>query len=271
LSTDAATKTPPTRWLAAAPAVLLAAVAVWEILATRVDATSVPDDDAWARAEQIVRVQHHPGDLIVFAPRWVDPVGRLHLGDLISLADAGRMDAADYPRIWELSIRGARAPETAGLQAAFEDDGDVTVRRYDQTPARVVADVRSHVDEATLPHLAVDAFTEVGFEPHDCVVVTARAGATTRVTFPHLPLGRTLVGYVGIPDVFERRDYRDPGTLAVEIAGATVASATAGVDDGWVRFEAATTPGVADVTFVATTTGRPDQRRRLCFAAEARQ
>jgi hypothetical protein len=135
----------------------------------------------------------------------------------------------------------------------------------------VVVDVRAHVNEATPPRLAFEAFTEVGFEPHDCVVVTARPGAPTRVTFPHLTLGRTLVGYVGIPDVFERRDYRDPGTLAIEIAGTTMASATAGVDDGWVRFEAATTPGVADVTVVTTTTGRPDQRRRLCFAAEARE
>jgi hypothetical protein len=271
LSTDAATKASPARWLAAVPALLLAAVAVWETVATRLDATGVPDDAAWARAEQVVRAQYRPGDLIVFAPGWVDPVGRLHLGDLISLADAGRMDAADYARIWELSIRGAHAPETTDLAAAFEDAGDVTVRRYEQAPAHVVADVRRHVDEATPPHLAVDAFTEVGFAPHDCVVITARPGAATRVTFPHLPLGRTLVGYVGIPDVFERRDYRDPGTLSVEIGGTVVATATAGVDDGWVRFEAATAPGAADVAFVAATTGRADQRRRLCFAAEARQ
>ncbi len=259
------------RWLGALPAGLLVAVALWEVLATRCDATSVPDDDAWERAAQLVRAQHRPGDLVVFAPRWVDPVGRLHLGDLISLDDAGRMDADKYARIWELSIRGAHAAEVAQLAPAFEQTGDVTVRRYDQTPVHVVADVRAHVAEATPRNTASAAFVEVGFEPHDCIVVTARPNIATRVTFPDLPLGHTLVGYVGIPDVFERRDYRDPGTLAVEIAGATVATATAGVDDGWVRFVAPTQPGSADVTFVATATGRADQHRRLCFAAEARE
>jgi hypothetical protein len=242
------------------PAALLVATAAWETVATRVDATSVPDDDAWGRAEAVVRADHRPGDLVVFAPDWVDPVGRLHLGDLISLDDAGRMDAARYGRIWELSIRGAHARDVAGLAATFESAGEVTVRRFDQAAVHVLADVRKHVAEAIPPRVAADAFLEVGFAPHACVVVTTRPGATTRVTFPRLPLGRVLVGYVGIPDVFDRRDYREP-----------VAAATAGVDDGWVRFEAATTPGVADVAFVANVTGRADQRRRLCFAAEARE
>src|SRR6185436_16136692 len=77
-----------------------------------------------------------PGeDLIVFAPDWIDPVGRLHLGDLISIDDAARMDAARYRRIWELSIRGARSPETSGLSPAeSRDEGGVRVRRYDRGP-----------------------------------------------------------------------------------------------------------------------------------------
>ena len=41
-----------------------------------------------------------------------------------------------------------------------------------------------------------------------------------------------------------------------------------GIDDGWVRFAAATTPGVADVTFVASATAGD---RHICFAAETRQ
>nr|HEX4318819.1 hypothetical protein [Kofleriaceae bacterium] len=261
------------RWLAALPAVLLVAVAAWETCATRRDATSVPGDDAWTAAEAVVRAQHQPGDLIVFAPAWVDPVGRLHLGDLISVDDAGRMDAARYARVWELSIRGDHAPEVAGETPAFEDaSGDVLVRRYDRAaPARVVDDVRRHVPEVSPTRSVSDVYREVGFEPHACLELSVKAGTTMRVTFPKLQLGTTLVGYVGIPDVFERRDYRDPGTLSVEIAGATVASAIAGVDDGWVRFEAATTPGVAAVTFEVSTTGKPDQHRKLCFAAEARE
>jgi hypothetical protein len=89
-----------------------------------------------------------------------------------------------------------------------------------------------------------------------------------RITFPQLPLGKELVGYAGIADVFTRRAVRSPGRLDVEIAGRIVASAAPGVDDGWVRFAAPTSPGVGDVVFIARAT---DPGRRICFAAEARQ
>jgi hypothetical protein len=248
------------RLLAAIPAVLLVLVSLWEVVATRLDATSVPGDDAWERAAQIVRSQHHAGDLIVFAPAWADPVGRLHLGDLIPIEMAGRMDAARYGRIWELSIRGAHAPETAGLKAAFAQEvGGVTVRLFERTPAVVVSDVLASGQPVTL--------AEVGFEPHRCIQVVPSPGHPQRITIA-MQLGTRLVGYAGLADVFTRRDIRAPGSLAVEIGGRQVAAVHPGVDDGWVRFEAATTPGQADVTFVASADA---PQRLICFAAEARQ
>ena len=248
------------RFLAAIPAVLLVLVALWEVVATRLDAGSVPGDDAWGRAAQVVRAAHQPGDLIVFAPGWADPVGRLHLGDLIPVEMAARMDAARYGRIWELSIRGARAPETAGLTPALEQDtGGVTVRRFERAPAVVVSDVLAAGQPVTL--------AEVGFEPHRCIQVTPSPGHPVRITLK-LTLGTRLVGYAGLADVFTRRDIRAPGSLAVEIGGTQVAAVHPGVDDGWVRFEAQTTPGPADVTFVASADA---PQRLLCFAAEARQ
>ncbi len=248
------------RLLAALPAVLLVLVSLWEVVATRLDAGSAPDDDAWERAAQVVRAAHQPGDLIVFAPGWVDPVGRLHLGDLIPIEMAARMDAARYGRIWELSIRGARAPETVGLAPVFEQDvAGVTVRRFERAPAVVVSDVLAATQPVTL--------AEVGFEPHRCIQLTPAPGHPLRVTIP-MQLGTKLVGYAGLADVFTRRDIRAPGSLAVEIAGRQVAAVHPGVDDGWVRFEAATTPGAADVTFVASADA---PQRLICFAAEARQ
>jgi len=112
---------------------------------------------------------------------------------------------------------------------------------------------------------------QVRFAPHDCLVVSARVSTPQRVVFPKVQLGSTLVGYLGIPDVFDRREYRDAGTLEIQVDGATVASASADVDDGWVRFEAPTKPGVADITVIASAAGRPDQTRKICFAAEARE
>jgi hypothetical protein len=248
------------RLLAAIPAVLLVLVSLWEVVATRLDATSAPGDDAWERAAQVVRAQHQPGDLILFAPGWVDPVGRLHLGDLIPIEMAARMDAARYSRIWELSIRGAHAPETAGLSPVVEQDVDgVTVRRFDRAPVVVLSDVFAGGQPVTL--------AEVGFEPHRCIQVVPSPGHPQRITIP-MQLGAKLVGYAGLADVFTRRDIRAPGSLAVEIAGKQVAAVHPGVDDGWVRFEAATTPGQTEVTFVASADA---PQRLICFAAEARQ
>jgi hypothetical protein len=193
----------------------------------------------------------------------------LHLGDLMPIEMAARMDAARYGRIWEVAIDGAHAPEVEGLEPVKTIDGDVTARLYERTPVTVLADVVDRVagarSENGMPHVELD---EVGFAPHRCIEVTPSSDKSARITFPQVPLGGELVGYVGIADIFTRRDERSPVRLDVEIAGAVVASATAGVDDGWVRFSAPTTPGTADVTFVASATARG---KRICFAAEARK
>jgi hypothetical protein len=256
--------------LAAIPALVLVAVALTEIVATRRQAAAVPGDEAWARAAAVVRAGHRPGDLIVFAPDWADPIGRLHLGDLISLDMAGRMDAARYGRIWELAIRGAHARDVAGLVPVEErDEEGVAIRRYERTPAVILADVRDALATArTIGGVARLELAEVGFEPHRCILVVPPTDKPVRITFPRLALGSQLVGYVGLADVFTRRDVREPGTLAVELAGTVATTVTAGVDDGWVRFAVPTTPGAADVTFVISAT-RPG--RQVCFAAEARQ
>jgi len=256
--------------IAVVPALLLVAISLWEVCATRRDATSVPGDAAWHAAAARVRAGYRPGDLIVFAPAWIDPVGRHELGDLISLEAAARMDAARYGRIWELAIRGARSPDTAGLEPVEAEAHDgVVVARYERAPAIVVGDVLERLPDATTdgarPTLEL---TEGGFAPHRCLQVSPVPGTPLRIRLPAFPLGKELVGYVGIADVFTRRDVRSPGRLDVELAGQIIASAVAGVDDGWVRFAAATPPGAADVTFIARAT---DPNRRICFAAEARQ
>src|SRR5262249_54437032 len=133
----------------------------------------------------------------------------------------------------------------------------------------VVSDIREQlataISDGPRPTLEL---AEVGFAPHRCLQVTPVPGRPVRVTFPKLPLGGALVGYVGLADVFTRREIRAPGTLEVELAGKIVASAHPGVDDGWVRFEAPTTPGDTDVTFIARAEA---PQRLICFAAEARR
>lgn len=263
--------------MGAVPALAIALIAVWEIVAVARAGHDVPDPGDWQAAAAELRAQHRPGELIVVAPRWLDPTLRLHLGDLIPIEMAARMDAAGYPTIWELSARGQRAPETAGLEAdARWRFGELTLRRYRQEPARVVFDFGAELAKAEVggavarrPQLVLE---EVGFEPHQCIRVVPRADGTATITFRDVTLGTRLVGYVGLADVFTRREVRAPGRLAVSVGGTRVAEVTAGVDDGWVRFEAATEPRAgAEVTFEATAVGPGARDRLICFAAEARQ
>ena len=48
------------RPVAAIPAILLVVVSLWEIVATRCDATSVPGDAAWDEAAAVVRAGYQP-------------------------------------------------------------------------------------------------------------------------------------------------------------------------------------------------------------------
>lgn len=256
------------KWLAAAPALLLVVISMWEVVAVRCDASSVPDDGEWDRAAQAVRESHHAGDLIVFAPAWADPIGRLHLGDLIPVEMAARMDAAKYGAIWEVTIRGTHAPEVAGLVPKTETHfGGVTLRYFERAAVVVVSDVLDHVAElrsdGARPTLEL---AEVGFAPHRCLQIVPPPNGKVTITVP-MQLGTKLVGYVGLADVFKRREIRTPGELEVH-AGTATTSVKAGVDDGWVRFELATVPGASEVTFIAKAVS-PD--RLICFAAEARQ
>lgn len=263
------------------PLVALAVIGAWSTCRVVGAAGSVPDDAAWARAAEIVRARHQPGHLIVFAPAWVDPVGRMHLGDLIPVAMAARQDADRYGVIWELSVRGARAPETRGLRPTWTGAyGGVVVRMFERAPDEVVTDVveaaerapGSLVQEGLFARGPQVVLAEVGFAPHRCLQFVPSAGQEVSVTVPAVALGRELVGGVGLADVFTRRDVRTPIELIVRAGGREIARVRAGVDDGWVRWRGATTPGTGDVTFVARTPDAEKARDRLvCVAAEARQ
>jgi hypothetical protein len=258
------------------PFAALFLIAVWEILAAARAGADLPAADDWQRAADAVREQHQPGELIVFAPAWLDPVGRHYLGDLIPVAMAGRMDAARYPVIWELAARGARAAEIEGLSPdSAVEIGGLMLSRYRNPPVEVVTDFLARFARrppalrggpAAPPALRLE---EVGFAPHRCIRVVPRSDRPVELVFDGVELGSELVGYVGIADVFTRRDHREPVALAVRVDGREVAAATAGVDDGWVRFAAATAPTrSATVAFEIATAG---VGRLVCLAAEARR
>ena len=240
-----------------------------------------PKPADWQSAAAYVRAERaaleSPGsDLIVFAPRWIDPIGRQYLGDQMDIPMAARMDASGYGRIWELGVGGARAPETAGAQIEHTRSfGPIDVRAYVQTPALVATDFTADWKRAVVggqmqgrPNLSLQ---EVGFEPHRCVKVVPKPNQTVTMRYESVRLGSEIVAYVGLADVFTRRDVRSPGRMEIFVNDAMVASATATVDNGWQRVVAPTTNGQASVEFRFTAVGEGARDRRICFAAEARQ
>ena len=189
---------------------------------------------------------------------------------------AARMDASRYSRIWELSVGGARAPETAGAKRnGTRSFGPIEVRTYIQEPALVVTDFSADWQRAAVsgqmqgrPNLSLQ---EVGFAPHRCIKVVPRPNQTVSMRYESVNIGNEIVAYVGLADVFTRRDVRAPGRFEILVDDASVALATVTVDNGWQRVQAPTDSGQGSVEFRLTAVGDGARDRRICFAAEARQ
>ncbi len=250
------------------PAVVAAAlVALLALVETATALTArlrVAGDDDWRAAAAEVRAGFTAGDLIVFAPGWVDQIGRAWLGDLIPVEMAGRSDADRYARVWVVSIRGARAPEAAGARLArTTQHGRVRVTLYDKTAQPLVWDFTAHADEArvtqSLPGTPARAATpcygdpqngwrcagshverrtlEVDYRPRRGLLVPADGARTTHVDFAEAPLGGTLVVYAGMHDYYARKNAEGPVDFRVAVDGKELLAARVGNGDGWRRFD----------------------------------
>jgi hypothetical protein len=252
------------RSLRARSATLVAAglvvLAAWEITVIARARATAPADGDWQAAAAHVAAAKQPGELVVFAPAWVDPVGRRWLGATMTIDEVARMDEARFARIWEVSVRGASAPAVRGLGAPAEvrHFGAVRVRRFDKKPATVSWRVPEGGD-----------VYEVGFQPRRCL----RLGG--RREWKGVTLGTELVVYAGLSDVWARRDNRAVARVVVTVDGQEQARASVGNDSGWVALpRVATTPGPHDVAIevgVDPERGDPEKARlETCVAAEAR-
>lgn len=260
--------------LGIAPALLLALTALWSMRVSVAD--DEPSASDWHAAAALIASEFRDGELIVAAPSWMDPLLREAMGANISLDMATRMDGKRFSGIWEVSAFGANASERAGLVAdTVKQVGKLRVAHYPQTPVQVrydfvaeLAAAKSSGAIASRPRVVVE---EVGFEAHRCVQAIPRPDGTLTIEYAKARLGSELVGYVGLADVFTRRDVREPGELVLVIDGEEKAKRRVGVDDGWQRFAAKTPPGEHKVEFRLSALGVGAHDRRLCFAAEARE
>ncbi|MCK6591335.1 MAG: hypothetical protein L6Q76_27600 [Polyangiaceae bacterium] len=180
---------PPRTWIAllAVPVIGLA-----ELAAHLYFAKAPPAFDAWSEIREPVAAIHKPGDLVVTAPHWAEPLARRALGDdLMPLRDTARPDASRYASAIEISILGERSDELSGwTEESRETHGKFVIRRLrNPAPAPVVFDFTDH----TLP-----PFADVrGTEPPVSCVWNERA--------------QILAGGLGGHPTFPRRRFECPG------------------------------------------------------------
>ena len=256
-----------------------------------------PTDQDWRAAAAEVRAGFRPGDLLVAAPAWADPLLRLHLGDLIPLAVAGRLDAARFSRIWEISQRGARAPETEGVRVAQSSlHGALVLRRYERPAARVSFDFVAEWDRAAVsrvvpggqvsgcsrlpdrfecpdvPSQSVKAeLVEIDTSPHLALATQPAGHTTTVIEYDRVPLGRELVVGAGLHNVWLRKAGKGTVSLRVLVQGRELGRIEAGSLTGWTlrKFDTSALTGQSQSVRFEITVDDPNSRT-LGFAAEAR-
>lgn len=122
-----------------------------ELIAHFAFARRAPTPADWAAAKPAIEAVRQPGDLVVVAPRWAEPHGRMALGEgLMPLRDIARPDESRYPRAIELSAAGQRLDELRGWRVLNESSlsGGIVIRTLENpSPAQVVTDFTDLIDE----------------------------------------------------------------------------------------------------------------------------
>ncbi len=255
----------------------------------------VPSDDDWRRAATDVRAQFRPGDLIVAAPGWADPLMRQQLGDLVPMPVAGRMDAARFGRIWQISQRGAQAPEVKGLRPAYRArHGALVISRFDRAAAQVAFDFVAEWKKGVLSRMERDGrvvscdvvgdghrcpgpgyvrpqILEIDTSPRFALHSEPVGGATLALEYDHVPLGRELAVGAGLHNVWLRKGGTGTVKVRVLVNDREVGRVDAANFSGWtvLVFDTSSLAGqMGKVRFEITADNAAS--RHLGLAAEAR-
>ena len=279
--------------------VVVAAVILLLALVETVNAfvapSRAPTDRDWAAAAAKVRAGFLPGDLIVAAPAWSDPLMRQQLGDLVPMPVAGRMDAARYARIWEISQRGALAADTAGATLAESSrHGALTLRRWQKPAAQVTFDFLAEWHRATVSVVNSDGaevpcgatenrfqclggmvlkpeLLEIDFTLRNGLGVEPTERATLAVEYPEITFGRELAVASGLHSVWLRKLGDGKVHLRVLVDGRELGAVGATSSSGWglKTFDTSALAGKTGKVRFEITVDKSNGRH-FGFAAEAR-
>ena len=253
------------------PFAFLAVLALWETVGSLSGPRGAVTDADWAAAERFVRAEHRPGDLVTFAPEWLSPIGRAHLGDLVPVADATRADADRHGRVFVVRLRAARVAETLGRTLQKEHKGRLSVGLWTTQPVEVAYDFVEKLPEAQVANGRAEVrVSEVDYAARRCILVQP-GPATVSITYPSVRMGRTLVGFTGLDHFQQRKLGKGVVEVAVYVGEQLKERIVHANDDGWRRFEIDTSGSNGQQKSVRFDVHAPDPRhRRLCLFAEAR-
>jgi hypothetical protein len=283
------------RRISVAVVALVLLLALVESVNAVVAPSCAPSEKDWAAAAAKVRAGFQPGDLIVAAPGWADPIMRSQLGDLVPLPVAGRMDAARYGRIWEITQRGARAAETQGAQPSLRSKhGALVVTLWQRPAAQVTFDFLTEWRKASFSFagdqqpespcaLGADRFqcpqgawlkpelVEVDTTLRNALAVEPVERATLVLEYKDVRFGRELAVAAGLHNVWLRKSGDGTVRMRVLVDGNAVGALDAGSLSGWASrsFDTSALAGKTGIVRFEITVDRA-HARHLGFAAEAR-
>jgi hypothetical protein len=197
-------------------------VAALEILLQWRIPHGVPSPEDWKAAADSVIAQKQEGELVLIAPAWATQ-GRMYLGPAIELADFGRFGISRYNRIFELSVDGARDPDTEGLELESEEShGLITVRRLRTGgAAQVLYDFLAESGSAHCQGSGCQGKRVVidhWFNPRLAVPVALKPKPVS-VIYEDVPLGGVIHGHAVIGYREGRFDVGGPVDLKVYVDG----------------------------------------------------
>jgi hypothetical protein len=285
------------------------AVGLLELGAHVVQTHSVVPDGDWAAAREYVRAQTRPEDLVAFAPRWADPIGREHFGPAIAtVLREARADESRFPRAFEVAIRGAHLATLRGWRRADERHfGGVTVTTWvNPAPALVLDDLvsltgperlRVSVGDRDCPFahtppqsgglgfgpaipgdrfvcptggfVGVSVVADLDYIPHRCVFAPPSGGGAMRLRFLGVRFGRALHGHHALYVEAEHLKGA-PVTIAFSIRGIAIGNAIHRDMEGWKAFELDTTDFAGKQEDLVADIASSGDRRLYCFEADTR-
>jgi hypothetical protein len=257
--------------------VLIAGLAVFELVAHPLIHAAIPSEESWEAAAAFVRARYESTDRIVAAPSWADPIVRNQLGDLLSLRMAAPGDAAGVGRLWEVGIRGAGTrDEPPALEADFDE---VRVRMWPLSSDELLYDFVDEIAQAEVallgangskgcpwlkappargglgygpmtpperfvcdsrrPWLWVGAtiLSDLELRPRRCIWQHPAGTDPVRVTFADATLGDRLLVHGGIDYQAERQRNHAPVSLRVFVNDQWVGELVHRDGDGWSGLE----------------------------------